>query len=56
LYRLRLEAADASQYATTSDFQFDVSPNGQRFFMSTTGSLPPPPFTVIENWQDKFRR
>jgi Tol biopolymer transport system component len=46
----------ASQYATTSDFQFDVSPNGQRFFMSTTGSAPPPPFTVIENWQDKFRR
>jgi Tol biopolymer transport system component len=46
----------ALQYNTTRDFQFDVSPDGQRFIMSTTGSVPPPPFTVIENWQDKFRR
>jgi len=44
------------QYGTTRDFQFDVSPDGQRFIMPTTGSVPPPPFTVIENWQDKFRR
>lgn len=45
-----------SQYGTTRDFQFDVSPDGQRFLLPTTGSIPPPPFTVIENWQDKFRR
>jgi Tol biopolymer transport system component len=43
------------QYDTTRDFQFDVSPDGQRFLMTTTGSVPPPPFTVIQNWQDKFR-
>jgi eukaryotic-like serine/threonine-protein kinase len=48
--------AGAPQYGTTRDFQFDVSPDGQRFIMPTTGSAPPPPFTVIENWQDKFRR
>jgi len=46
----------APQFGTTRDFQFDVSPDGQRFIMPTTGSAPPPPFTVIENWQDKFRR
>lgn len=46
----------ALQYDTTRDFQFDVSPDGQRFIMSTTGSVPSPPFTVIENWQDKFHR
>jgi Tol biopolymer transport system component len=46
--------AGAPQYGTTRDFQFDVSPDGQQFIMSTTGSVPPPPFTVIENWQDKF--
>ena len=44
----------APQYGTTRDFQFDVSPDGQRFIMPTTGSVAPPPFTVIENWQDKF--
>jgi Tol biopolymer transport system component len=44
------------QYNTTRDFQFDVSPDGQRFLMTTTGSVPPPPFTVIQNWQDKFHR
>jgi len=43
-----------SQYDTSRDFQFDVSPDGQRFIMPTTGSVPPPPFTVIQNWQDKF--
>ena len=48
--------AGAPQYGTTRDFQFDVSPDGQRFIMPTTGSVPPPPFTVIENWQDKFHR
>ena len=42
------------QYGTNRDFQFDVSPDGQRFIMPTTGSAPPPPFTVIENWQDKI--
>ncbi len=47
--------AGAPQYGTTRDFQFDVSPDGQRFIMPTTGSVPPPPFTVIENWQDKFQ-
>ena len=46
----------ASQYGTTRDFEFDVSPDEQRFIMPTTGSVPPPPFTVIENWQDKFHR
>ncbi len=44
----------ALQYDTTRDFQFDVSPDGQRFIMSTTGSVLPPPFTVIENWQEKL--
>jgi len=44
------------QYGTTRDFQFDVSPDGQRFITPTTGSVPPPPFIVIENWQDRFRR
>jgi Tol biopolymer transport system component len=46
----------APQNGTTRDFQFDVSPDGQRFIMPTTGSVAPPPFTVIENWQDKFHR
>jgi Tol biopolymer transport system component len=46
----------ALQYDTTRDFQFDASPDGQRFIMSTTGSVQPPPFTIIENWQDKFHR
>jgi eukaryotic-like serine/threonine-protein kinase len=46
----------APQYGTTRDFQFDVSPDGQRFILPTTGSVPPPPFTVIENWQEKFHR
>lgn len=48
--------AGESQYGTTRDFQFDVSPDGQRFILSTTGLVPPPPFTVIENWQAKFHR
>jgi dipeptidyl aminopeptidase/acylaminoacyl peptidase len=46
----------APQYGATRDFQFDASPDGQRFIMPTTGSAPPPPFTVIENWQDKFHK
>jgi hypothetical protein len=48
--------AGPSQYNTTRDFQFDVSPDGQRFVLPTTGSVAPPPFTVVENWQEKFRR
>lgn len=48
--------AGIPQYGTTRDFQFDVSPDGQHFIMATTGSAPPPPFTVIENWQGKFDR
>lgn len=48
--------AGVPQYGTTRDFQFDVSPDGQRFILPTTGSAPPPPFTVIENWQEKLRR
>jgi hypothetical protein len=44
----------AAQYGTTSDFQFDVSRDGQRFIMSTTGSVAPPGFTVTQNWQGKF--
>lgn len=44
------------QYGTTSDFQFDVTRDGQRFIMSTNGSVAPPPFTVIQNWQEKFHR
>lgn len=50
------QIAGTSQYGTTSEFQFDVTKDGQRFIMSTTGSVAPPAFTVIENWQDKFRR
>jgi len=42
------------QFGTATDFQFDVQGNGQRFVMTTAGSAPPPDFTVIENWQDKF--
>lgn len=45
-----------TQYATTRDFQFDVSPDGQRFIFPTTGTVASPPLTVIENWQQKFRR
>jgi Tol biopolymer transport system component len=45
-----------SQFGTSSDFQFDVGGDGQRFIMTTTGSTPPPDFTVIQNWQDKFHR
>jgi DNA-binding winged helix-turn-helix (wHTH) protein/Tol biopolymer transport system component len=45
-----------AQYGTTSDFQFDVSRDGQRFIMSTTGSVNAAPFTVIQNWQEKFHR
>jgi eukaryotic-like serine/threonine-protein kinase len=48
--------AGAPQYGTTRDFQFDVSPDGQQFIILTTGSVPPPPFTVIENWQARFFR
>lgn len=44
----------APQFGTTRDFQLDVSPDGQRFILPTTGSAPLPPFTVIENWQEKF--
>jgi hypothetical protein len=36
-----------ARYGTTSDFQFDVSRDGQRIIMSTTGSVAPPAFTVI---------
>ena len=35
--------AGPPQYGTTRDFQFDVSSDGQRFVMPTTGSVPPPP-------------
>ena len=48
--------AGTAQYGTTSDFQFDVAPDGRRFIMSTSGSAAPPPFVVIENWQGKFGR
>ncbi len=48
--------AGTPQYGTTSDFQFDVTQDGQRFIMTTTGSVSPPAFTVIENWQGKFHR
>jgi hypothetical protein len=48
--------AGIAQYGTTRDFQFDVSADGQRFVIPTTGSASPPPFTVIENWQEKFDR
>jgi Tol biopolymer transport system component len=48
--------AGNSQYGTTSDFQFDVTRDGQRFIMSTTGSVAPPPFTVIQSWQEKLHR
>ncbi len=42
------------QYGAVSDFQFDVTRDGQRFIMTTTGSAQPPPFTVVKNWQEKF--
>jgi Tol biopolymer transport system component len=45
-----------TQYGTTSDFQFDATRDGQRFIMTTIGSVAPPAFTVIQNWQEKFRR
>jgi len=48
--------AGTPQYGTTNDFQFDVTPDGRRFMLSTTGSAAPPPFVVVENWQDKFHR
>jgi serine/threonine protein kinase len=44
-----------THYGTARDFQFDVSPDGQRFIFPNTGTVSPPPFTVIENWQEKFR-
>ncbi len=44
------------QYGTTRDFQFDVSADGKRFLMTTSGSVAPPPFTIIQEWQEKFRR
>lgn len=54
--KLLFRIAGVPQYGTTRDFQFDVSPDGQRFIIPTTGSAPPPSFTVIENWQEKFHR
>lgn len=42
------------QHGAMSDFQFDVTRDGQRFIMTTTGSVPPSPFTVVQNWQEKF--
>jgi eukaryotic-like serine/threonine-protein kinase len=42
------------QFATSRDFQFDVSPDGKRFILPATGSVVPPPFTVVENWQSRF--
>jgi eukaryotic-like serine/threonine-protein kinase len=44
----------APQHGTPRDLQFDVSADGQRFMVPTTGSVAPPPLTVIENWQEKF--
>jgi eukaryotic-like serine/threonine-protein kinase len=44
------------QFGTPTDFQFDVAPDGKQFAMTTAASAAPPPFTVIQNWQDKFRR
>ena len=44
------------QFGTPTDFQFDVAPDGQQFAMTTAASASPPPFTVIQNWQDKFHR
>lgn len=44
-----------SQYGALSDFQFDVTHDGQRFVMSSSGSVSAPAFTVICNWQEKYR-
>jgi Tol biopolymer transport system component len=44
------------QFGTSRDFQFDVSPDGKRFILPTTGSVAAPPFTVVENWQSRFQR
>ena len=46
----------ASQYGSARDFQFDVSADGKHFVMPNTGSIPPPAYTVIQNWQDKFHQ
>jgi eukaryotic-like serine/threonine-protein kinase len=45
-----------AQYGTTSDFRFDVSKDGQRFIMSTSGTVSAAPFTVVQNWQEQFHR
>jgi DNA-binding winged helix-turn-helix (wHTH) protein len=44
----------APQYGSASDFQFDVTRDGQRLIMTSTGSVAPSPFTVVENWEAKF--
>lgn len=43
------------KFDSPTDFQFDVDSDGEHFVMTTVASALPPPFTVIENWQDKFR-
>jgi Tol biopolymer transport system component len=42
------------KFDSPTDFQFDVLADGQRFVMTTAASATPPPYTVIQNWQDKF--
>jgi Tol biopolymer transport system component/DNA-binding winged helix-turn-helix (wHTH) protein len=42
------------QSGTSSDFQFDVSGDGQQFAMTTIASTAPPNFIVIQNWQTRF--
>jgi hypothetical protein len=54
--RVWILIAGTVQYGTASAFQFDVTRDGQRFFTSTTGSVAPPRYTVIENWQDQFQK
>ena len=43
------------QYGTATDVQFDVEPGGQRFVVTTAAAATAPDFTVIQNWQAKFR-
>ncbi len=43
------------QYGSPADIQFDVAPGGQRFVITTIASALPPPYVVVQNWQDKFR-
>ena len=52
--KTRFRMRGTPQYGTVSDFQFDVTRDGQRFIMTTTGSVQPSRFTVAQSWQEKL--